>query len=211
MERVKFFVISGLILFFLISANAKPHMKKFENPAVQFVGTWRVEAYDFREFSSMPTDLNVQLKEKAASFPVGQRLKIESDGTVGMPGTYNTDKMKFEGPVGEALSITFLAPLEKQLCIGYWDFVCSGGPAGLVEDFMIVEIYKWRTEDIKNAKLWRNVKPVSYSWVSLSKQHSFDVWGTREGNLILPIFLKGKGVEGKEFGFMGVVLKRIHN
>ncbi|NHZ33003.1 hypothetical protein [Massilia rubra] len=185
-------------------------MKKFENPAVQFAGTWRVEAYDFREFSEIPSDLDTQLQRKSASFPVGQRLAIDCDGAVVMPGSYNTERMKFEGPVGEALSISFLMPLEKKLCTGYWNFVCSGDESELVNTFMIVEIFKWHAENIKSAKLWTNVKPVSYSWVSLSKQHSFEVWVTKGGDLILPIFLKGKGREGKTFGTMGVILKRIH-
>lgn len=203
-------VIVIISIFFLINnANARSKMKKFENPAMQFVGVWRVDSHDFREFIRVPVDLDEQLQESAASFPVGQSLKIERHGEVVMPGTFNTDTMEFEGPVGEELSIKFLTPLNKRLCTGYWDFVCSGGKSEQVKNFMITDIRKWDADDIRSAKLWRGVKHVDYSWVSLNKSHSFTAWVTREGNIILPIFLKGEGKEGRNFGFMGVILKRV--
>ncbi|MDQ1834943.1 hypothetical protein [Massilia scottii] len=199
----------GFFVAFINTTDAKTNMKNFESPAVQFVGSWRVEAYDFREFTSPPADFDAQLRGNAASFPVGQMLKVESAGAAVMPGTYNTEKMKFDGPTGETLRVTFLTPLEKNLCKGYWEFICSGGESEYEKNFMIVEISRWDADDIKSAKMWPNVKQLNYSWVSLSKQHSFNIWVAKDGELILPIFLEGKAKDGKEFGFMGVRLKRI--
>lgn len=198
-------------LSYLNVAEAKQRMKKFTNPAAQFVGTWRVEAHDFREFIAVPDDLALQLQDQAASFPVGQILRIDWDGQVVMPGTYNTEKNEFEGPVGEALSFTFMPPLEENLCKGYWDFVCQGGISEYVKNFMIIGIYRWHSDDVKLAKMWPEVKHVTYSFVSLNKQHSFKVWVTKDGTLVLPIFLHGKSKEGKPFGDMGVIFKRIHD
>ncbi|MFB9246098.1 hypothetical protein IV454_06295 [Massilia antarctica] len=211
MIRTVTFCITILAIACFNIAEAKPKMKKFKNPAFQFVGSWSVEAYDFREFIGVPTDLDLQLQERAAAFPVGQTLKIDWTGVAVMPGNYNTEKMKFDGPIGETLSITFLTPLEKKLCNGYWDFVCSGGTAEYVKDFMIVEINKWDADDMKMAPMWPEAKHVNYSLVSLSKQHSFDVWVAHGGKLILPIFLDGKAKNGKTYGLMAVILRRKDN
>lgn len=209
MNRLGFF---SILLFSVVLSNiaeAKPKMKKFENPAFQFIGSWRVDTYDFREFEEIPTDLNRQLREDAASFPVGQILRIDWHGAVVMPGTFNTETNKFEGPVGEELSISFMPPLQKNLCTGYWDFICSDGPSGYIKSFMIAEIYKWRKDDVRIAKMWPEVRHVSYNFVALSKSHSFETWTTNKGQLILPITLAGKAKNGKPFGVMGVILKRV--
>ncbi|NHZ94891.1 hypothetical protein [Massilia sp. CCM 8734] len=209
MSRVMYLFVFVFSVTYLNAAEAKQKMRKFTNPTAQFVGTWRVEAHDFREFFAGPDNLAIQLENQAASFPVGQKLKIESTGAAVMPGTYNTEKNRFEGPVGETLLFTFMSPLEENLCKGYWNSVCGGGVSETEKDFMIVEIYRWHADDIKLAKMWPEVKHVTYSLVSLNKQHSFKVWMTKSGKLILPIFLEGKSKEGKPFGDMGVILKRI--
>lgn len=209
MNRVIYLFVFVFSVTHLNAAEAKQKMRKFTNPAAQFVGTWRVEAYDFREFLAVPDNLATQLEDSAASFPVGQKLKIDSTGAAVMPGTYNTEKNRFEGPVGETLLLTFLPPLEKTLCKGYWSSVCDGDVSETEKDFMIIEIYRWHADDIKLAKMWPEVKHLTYSLVSLNKQHSFKVWVAKNGKLILPIFIDGKSKEGKPFGDMGVILKRI--
>lgn len=209
MARILSFLLILFIVSWLNNAEAKSKMKKFENPAHQFIGSWRVEAYDFREFIEVPTDLDSQLKDKAASFPVGQMLEIDWHGTVVMPGTFNTETSKFEGPVGEELSIKFMTPLEKKLCTGYWNSVCGSDSSEYVKNFMIVEIYRWDAQDVRIAKMWTDVKHMTYSFVSLNKQHSFSVWVTKKGKLILPIFINGKSKVGKPFGEMGVILTRV--
>ncbi|HEX8612065.1 MAG TPA: hypothetical protein VF800_12325 [Telluria sp.] len=207
--QARFFLIFLFLATFLNIAQSKPKMKRFENPAIQFIGSWHVDAYDFREFLEVPTDLEKQIKEYPASFPIGQILKIDWHGAVVMPGTINPQTGRSEGPVGEELSISFIPPLEKNLCAGYWDFVCKEGANGYVRSFMITEIYKWDAKDIRIANMWPEVKHVSYVLVALSKSHSFETWVTNKGQVVLPITLAGKTKNGKPFGVMGVILKRV--
>ena len=207
--KSKMIVVMLFSFVFFSVAEAKSKMRKFDNPAFQFIGSWRVDKYDFREFLEAPTDLGNQLKEHPASFPIGQVLKINAHGLVVMPGTVNNATGELDGPVGEELSISFMPPFGNNLCTGYWDFVCKDGPNGYVRSFMIAEIYKWDAQDIRIAKMWPEVKHVSYVLVALSKSHAFETRFTTQGQIVLPITLAGKTRNGEAFGVMGVILKRV--
>ncbi|MCE3607080.1 hypothetical protein LXA47_26275 [Massilia sp. P8910] len=207
-------IVSCLLIVISIfstnSTKARQPVKKFENPAFQFVGTWSVVAYDWREFKSIPIDLNKQLSTRASSFPIGQKIRIKWTGLSFMPGNYNTEKMNFDGPIGEALEITILTPYEKDLCIGYWSYLCKEDPENYVRNFMIVEIEKWDSADRLTRSIWPDVKPVEYSLVDFSKSHNIDVWFDKHGDIILPINIDGKSTRGKNFGILGVRLKRMN-
>ena len=101
---------------FNLSAEAKQPMKmKYVNPAAAFVGTWRVDSYDTRDFDKLPNDLQDQLKEEAGAFPIGQRLKMDAPGPTVMPGSIDPSTMKSD-VVGEEVDITLLSPFVPEVC-----------------------------------------------------------------------------------------------
>jgi hypothetical protein len=210
MKKIVFYLFFFLSLFLANSIKAGQHVKKFENPALQFEGTWRVDAYDWREFKGVPADLVNQLQVRAASFPIGQKIRFKWSGLSLMPGNYNPKEMEFDGPVGETLEVTILAPFENELCKGYWSYLCNLQQKNYVKSFMIVEIEKWDTADPEKRLMWPDIKPVEYSLVDFSKSHNIDAWFDKQGDMIFPIIVDGQSKRGADYGTLGVRLKRIN-
>lgn len=185
-------------------------MEKFQNPAHQFVGAWQVHSHDWHEFSSVPTDFEKQIAVEASYLPVGQKIQINSIGLSFMPGNYNSKKMNFDGPVGETLEITFLTPFKRDLCRGYWSYLCIEDTVDYIKNFMIVEIVEWDVSDQARRLMWPNVKPVEYRLVDLSKSHNINAWFDKEGDIIFPVVIDGQSRRGRDFGILGVRLKRVN-
>ncbi|CUI05986.1 hypothetical protein BN2497_6749 [Janthinobacterium sp. CG23_2] len=125
-----------------------------------------------------------------------------------MPGNYNSEKMDFDGPIGEVVKMSFLTPLEEGFCKGYWENLCTDRPINYTVSFMIVDIVKWKGIDRYKTRNWPDVAPVEYRLVDLSKTHNVDAWVARNGDLIFPIYIDGKSKNGTNFGMLGVRLKR---
>ncbi|MDQ1924212.1 hypothetical protein [Massilia pseudoviolaceinigra] len=202
-------LLMAILVFSINDGMARQSMKKFKNPANQFVGTWCVYDHDWREFLTVPIDLEKQMLKEAGSFPVGQAIRIERTGLSYMPGNYNSEKMNFDGPIGEALEVTVLTPFEKDLCKTYWSDLCAQHPKNYMMNFMIVEIVKWDAEDRARRSMWPSVKPIEYHLVDFSKSHNIDAWFDRQGDMILTIYMDGQSKDGKGNGIMGVRLKRM--
>ncbi|MES2259984.1 MAG: hypothetical protein V4724_15785 [Pseudomonadota bacterium] len=203
---------SFLICFFshVPDASSATKRKKFENPALQFVGTWRVDSYDFREFEAAPDDLENQLKSNAEAFPIGQRIKFAWTGSAGMPGNIDPVTMKFSGPAGETLRMTLLPPFEKKLCDrSHWDYLCDTPKKDHSDELMITEIEKWETHLVERRKTWADIKPIEYTFVHLGKSYNFNVWVAKNGDIVIPLVITGKIKGGGEATNMGIRLKRI--
>jgi hypothetical protein len=201
-----YFFVAAMLWLLNNFALAVPHMKKFENPAMQFVGTWVVKKYDFREFNDIPSDFKSQFQENAAGLPVGMRIRFQWTGTAGMPGGINLRSMEFNGPRGETLSMTMLYPDLAKLCGSYWDFICRRDE-DYINNLMIVQIERW--DDKERERIWSEVIPIEYNFIHLAKTYGFNVWVAKNGSLILSIILNGQGIDGEKFATMGVYLQKI--
>lgn len=201
----RFFAIAAFLHFSNL-AWAAPIVKKFENPAIQFVGTWQVTSHDSREFSEVPHDLARQLRENAAAFPIGMRIRFEWSGAAGMPGGIDLKTMEFTGPIGETLTMTILHPHQRKLCGGYWDHICDRDK-DYVNQLMIVQIEEWN--DQEKMSMWPEIIPMEYSLVHLAKTYSFNAWIAKNGDMVFPVALDGRSRDGSEFGIMGIYLKKI--
>ncbi|UOD31883.1 hypothetical protein INH39_09530 [Massilia violaceinigra] len=198
-------LVATILWFYYNSAWTAPIVKKFKNPAMQFVGTWEVKSHDFREFYGFPEDLERQLQERVSAFPVGMHIRFEWTGSAGMPGGIDLKTMQFSGPIGETLSMTILYPDLKKLCGGYWDFICDKNKA-YSNNLMIVQIEKWSVQE--REAIWPEIVPIEYSLVHLAKTYSFDAWIAKNGDMVLPIVLDGRSRDGDGFGIMGVYLEK---
>lgn len=201
-----------LLSFFMPIANAKSPMKKkkFENPALQFEGTWQVDSYDFREFEEVPNNINEQLLKEAGAFPIGQRIQFVSAGRSVMPGTFDTATKKFTGLIGETLEMILVQPYVKNLCQGHWDFVCVNRKENYSTEFMIVNVLNWKNGiPVSYADIWSDVKSTQYQLTQLNKNASFDVWFAKSGDMIIPLVIEGRIKGGGEASTMGVRLKRV--
>ncbi|GAC1568997.1 MAG: hypothetical protein NVS3B3_22920 [Aquirhabdus sp.] len=184
--------------------------KKFENPAEQFEGLWRVDSYDFRGFEKIPDDFDKQLEETIA-FPIGQRIKFQRIGSTGIPGNIDPVTMKYDGPIGEALRMTLLQPFEKKLCdIKRWDYLCKNFQEDYSAELMIANISNWKHRASKwYLKTWEDIKPIEYGLMRLSKSYSFDVWFGENGDMIIVLIIDGIAKDGSSATTMGIRLKRI--
>ncbi|MDM5177976.1 hypothetical protein PO883_12320 [Massilia sp. DJPM01] len=208
MKYILQFLLLVILTYPFDSKNARAAVRKFENPALQFAGTWRVDSYDFHEFKEVPPNIESQLITHAGALPIGQKIRMEWTGLSLMPGNYNSEKMDFDGPIGEVMKMTFLMPLGKNFCKDYWEHLCTDRPINYTVSFMIVDIVKWKGVDRNNKMSWPDVVPVEYRLVDLSKTHNVDAWVARNGDLIFPIYIDGKSKNGSNFGMLGVRLKR---
>lgn len=198
-------LVATILCFSHSSAWTTPIVKKFENPAMQFLGTWEVKSHDFREFYGFPENLASQLQERASAFPIGMRIRFEWTGSAGMPGGIDLKTMQFTGPIGETMSMTILYPYLKKLCGGYWDFICDKNK-DYSNNLMIVQIEKWSVRE--REEMWPEIVPMEYSFAHLAKTYSFDAWVAKNGDLVFPIVLDGRSRDGDGFGIMGICLKK---
>lgn len=201
-------LIFVFIYFSLSQAFARSPMENFKNPALQFVGIWEVTRYDFRDFLEIPEDLDIQLKENAAAFPVGMRIKFKWTGSSIMPGSINPNTMEGGTPSGEVLAMTLLFPYIEKLCLGYWDYICHKNK-NYGRNVMIAQIEKWDDEARNALGIWSEIEPVEYGFADLGRSFSFNVWIARKGDIVFPIYLKGRGKNGSKFGLMGIFLRKI--
>ncbi len=217
--KLRLVLFSVLLFCFINGSDARPAIKKkkFKNPAFQFEGTWRVDSYDFREFVAVPDNLESKLKDEAAAFPVGQRIRFTWTGSAVMPGNIDPTTMKFSGPTGETLEMTLLQPFEKELCKrNHWDYLCGKWKKDYSDELMIDDITNWtRSIPPEYVKVWKDVKSLQYSLVHLGKSYHFDARIVKNGDIFILITIEGlvKG-RGNAFdtmgvGDMGVRLKRI--
>lgn len=205
-------VLFSLLIFctFVYKVDAMPTLKKkkFENPALQFEGTWRVDSYDFREFDETPENLDEQLKDEASAFPIGQRIKFVWTGSEVMPGTIDPVTMKSNGPIGETLKMTILQPFEKKLCFNYWKFLCDGKEEDYVDGLMI-NMKRWDDRLKNKRKLWLEMNPIDYSFGHLGKSYGFNVWTAKNNDIVFSIVVDGQKKGGGDAARMGIRLKRI--
>jgi len=192
------------------NATAKPAVKKkrFINPALQFAATWRVDSYDLRSFAANVQDLDARMKDEAGFFPIGQRIRFESEGVVVMPGSIDPVSMTSRGPIGEELSMTILQPFEKSLCTGYWSHVCKE-KNDYGNSVMISEIWAWSAFYPERPAVWPDMKPVSYTLVHLGKLYNFEMWFAKDGDLMIGVHLDARAKDGGDSGIMAARLKRI--
>ena len=221
--KIRFF-ISVILMFclFISNANSRPSVKnkKFENPALQFEGTWRVDSYDFREFVEIPADLAIQLKNQSGAFPIGQRLRFELTGPAIISGNIDPATMKYEGPRGEGLNMTILRPFEHELCDSrLWSGLCEmKNKKDYSVDLMIGEIVNW-TRGIPHeyVEVWNDVKPLQYTFLHLGKLYNFDTRVAKNGDIFIMVTVegivkdRGKNVDTKGGADVGIRLKRISN
>ena len=212
------------LLFCLLTNTiyASPPMKKkkFETPAAKFEGTWQVDSYDFREFVEIPNDLEKQLSDEVAAFPVGQRIRFESTGSAVLPGSIDPVTMTSPGPTGDTLNMTLLYPFVPEICKRkHWNYLCDGqSKKDVSEELMIDGVSDWtRNIPAPYAHVWDDVLKRQYSLLHMGKLYHFDARIGKNGDIFIIVTVeglaKGKGNIPDTVGMadIGIRLKRVSN
>lgn len=168
-------------------------------------GTWEVKRYDFRDFEqrgeAVPQDLEERLNANrslvAGSLPIGQRVQIKTLGPTAISGTLNPETLKPDLPLFEGVSFTVLPPYNPSLCgRAAWSHLC-GSPEPDERDMVITEVIPWGEQGSPRKEWWPEVRPVTYTLVSVDKLLMLNLWQAKDGSILLENSVAGSGAGGQ--------------